>query len=340
MNNFGDNEETESMLAGLGTVELSAYYQRHQKKQLRFKLRMKILAEKKERKRFEMAQKVGVDPKCINLDEIIVSDVSDDEIKRRSREAGLSGLSGSEAEDLVEMFETDIESKSADRGAFMNLASKKINLNDFIPASELIMREEIITDRPYYEFYQSDVPLEGVETVTEDALDWPEMLKVYTYPRRNLGTFPHPSASKGMNVYNYYLLDGASLLPVLAMNIRPRDVVGDFCAAPGGKSLAMLQTLRPSKIVMNEKSLARMERLKNVIKSYVPEMAPLKSMIELRKSDAKTITDYETYDKILLDVPCTNDRHSANVDDNNYFKSSRVKERVALPKEQCDMVRY
>jgi 16S rRNA C967 or C1407 C5-methylase (RsmB/RsmF family) len=44
---------------------------------------------------------------------------------------------------------------------------------------------------------------------------------------------------------DYYLLDGASLLPVLALNVNPGDRVLDMCAAPGGKSLLMLQTLFP-----------------------------------------------------------------------------------------------
>lgn len=67
-------------------------------------------------------------------------------------------------------------------------------------------------------------------------------------------------------------------------------------------------------------------------------MEAFEEMIEIRQIDARKMADYEAYDKILLDVPCTNDRHSVNVDDNNYFKSSRIKERIQLPKEQCDMV--
>ena len=41
-------------------------------------------------------------------------------------------------------------------------------------------------------------------------------------------------------------MDAASLLPVLALNLEPKDTVLDLCAAPGGKSLAILQTLYPS----------------------------------------------------------------------------------------------
>ena len=195
VNNFGDNEETESMLSDLGTVNLSTYYRRHEKKHLRYKLRMKILKEKKEKKRAQMAQEARVDPESINLDDVVVSDVSEDELRNVAKDNNLSGLSGSEAEDFVEMFQTDIE-KSTDR-EFVNPAAVNINLNDFIPATELTTHEGIVTDRPYFEFYQADSPLENVDTIKQDFIDFPDTLKVYIYPRRNLSDFPHPSVSKG-----------------------------------------------------------------------------------------------------------------------------------------------
>lgn len=43
-------------------------------------------------------------------------------------------------------------------------------------------------------------------------------------------------------------MDGASLLPVLALGPEKGDLVLDLCASPGGKSLALLQTMLIGKI--------------------------------------------------------------------------------------------
>jgi 16S rRNA C967 or C1407 C5-methylase (RsmB/RsmF family) len=42
-------------------------------------------------------------------------------------------------------------------------------------------------------------------------------------------------------------MDGASLLPVIALDIQKDDLILDLCSSPGGKTLAMLQTMLPSK---------------------------------------------------------------------------------------------
>lgn len=59
-----------------------------------------------------------------------------------------------------------------------------------------------------------------------------------------------------VNYLDYYLMDGGSLLPVLALDLQPDDKVLDMCAAPGGKSFLCLQTLYPSeKISINIKRI-------------------------------------------------------------------------------------
>lgn len=43
----------------------------------------------------------------------------------------------------------------------------------------------------------------------------------------------------------YYLLNAASLLPVLALRLRDGERVLDLCSAPGGKALAIMQCATP-----------------------------------------------------------------------------------------------
>ena len=45
----------------------------------------------------------------------------------------------------------------------------------------------------------------------------------------------------------YYLMDAASVLPCLALDVQEGHNVLDLCAAPGGKTLALLQTQAISK---------------------------------------------------------------------------------------------
>lgn len=40
-------------------------------------------------------------------------------------------------------------------------------------------------------------------------------------------------------------MDGGSILPVLALDLKLGDKVLDMCSAPGGKALTVLQTLLP-----------------------------------------------------------------------------------------------
>lgn len=39
-----------------------------------------------------------------------------------------------------------------------------------------------------------------------------------------------------------------------------------------------------------------------------------------------------------MDVPCTNDRHNLEVNENNIFKATRAKERLQLPEIQASIL--
>jgi 16S rRNA C967 or C1407 C5-methylase (RsmB/RsmF family) len=44
----------------------------------------------------------------------------------------------------------------------------------------------------------------------------------------------------------YYCLDGASILPVIALEVKKDDFVLDLCSSPGGKTITIMQTMLPS----------------------------------------------------------------------------------------------
>ena len=169
------------------------------------------------------------------------------------------------------------------------------------------------------------------------------------------GRLPPPAISESSPLLNYYCLDPASLLPVMALNLphhveaesQPAKVL-DMCAAPGGKTLAIMQslfgntehgeqTLLSEKcdqhhiVVANEVSRSRRIRLENVLADYVP--LPLqRSALILTEMDGTAFgsasfdaqnglsfaydtgsgaatDDDDGYTHVLCDVPCSGERH-------------------------------
>jgi 16S rRNA C967 or C1407 C5-methylase (RsmB/RsmF family) len=115
----------------------------------------------------------------------------------------------------------------------------------------------------------------------------------------------------------FYPLDLASLYPVqrlLDMTHKGMNSIeikiGDLCSAPGGKALYFLFHA-PDKVryVANELSAPRRKRLQDNFKSYLPS-AQLDN-IEITSFDAKSwcTRDLEIFDFILLDAPCSSERH-------------------------------
>ncbi|NXI85177.1 NSUN4 methyltransferase, partial [Rhipidura dahli] len=162
-------------------------------------------------------------------------------------------------------------------------------------------------------------------------------IKCYTFPRGDITRF-RPARPDALGLLDYFLMDAASLLPVLALSVQPDDFVLDLCAAPGGKTLALLQTGFCGHLAANDVSVSRTKRLYQILHSYVPR--------EVR--DTVSVTSYDgrdwdqmkggTFHKVLVDVPCTTDRHSAMEEDNNIFHKRRTKERQMLPMLQLQLL--
>lgn len=107
-----------------------------------------------------------------------------------------------------------------------------------------------------------------------------------------------------------YYLDKASVFPARALEVRPGDTVLDMCAAPGGKTLQLALAKGPAGLlVANDKSADRRFRLKTVLEEHLPP--EIAASVKITGYDAATWALYEKecYDRILLDAPCSSERH-------------------------------
>lgn len=107
-----------------------------------------------------------------------------------------------------------------------------------------------------------------------------------------------------------YSLDPASLLPVKNLKVEKNQHIADFCASPGGKSLAMIFDLRGQAFWwLSDLSPARVARLRAVLHDCVPP--EILKNIDTKCSDASRwgLTRKEHFDRVLVDAPCSGEKH-------------------------------
>lgn len=112
-----------------------------------------------------------------------------------------------------------------------------------------------------------------------------------------------------------YYIDAASVLCAGCLPLEQAESVLDMCAAPGGKTLVISRRMSPSaKLLANERSKDRYCRLSKVIKSFLP--AELCDRISFSCADGavlcRKLDNREYFDSILLDAPCSSERHVYN----------------------------
>ncbi|CAK6965875.1 tRNA (cytosine(34)-C(5))-methyltransferase%2C mitochondrial [Scomber scombrus] len=149
--------------------------------------------------------------------------------------------------------------------------------------------------------------------------------------------FPSQAHRPGQ-LKQYYLLNAASLLPVLALQVRDGEKVLDLCSAPGGKALAIMQCATPAFLCCNEPDPHRRDWLAKTLESFLPHS--LTSRVIVSAQDGRSFGQSEegTYDKVLVDAPCSNDR-SWLYSSSGQQGEQRLKERARLPVLQAQLLR-
>ncbi|XP_043521967.1 5-methylcytosine rRNA methyltransferase NSUN4 [Frieseomelitta varia] len=331
VNNFSDPDRVKSELELLGAINLRTLYNVH-KENLDF---------------FEAKRKAESQDEQ-NLEQVTTSEDQLAELQTihpANRPNLFEALNAESTEFVNNDRQKHIELKSIDENLneveldtnrIVNSSLDLSMLQEYIPTTKIKGLDDWVLESDHYKFYDKASDFR-INVEKESVLSFPEHLYVYTFERENYTRFPNPKKGS-TGVSDYYLFDGGSILPVLALDIQFNDMVLDMCAAPGGKALTIFQTLMPRVLVANDVGQSRINRLKNVMNEYVSNICEGQNMLIITQQDGRSIDENGRYNKILVDVPCTTDRHMLHSDDNNIFKPSRTKERLKMPEIQAEIL--
>lgn len=115
-----------------------------------------------------------------------------------------------------------------------------------------------------------------------------------------------------------YLQDPSTCIPVELLAPQPGEKVLDLCAAPGGKSLLIADTMKTGRLVAIDQPGVRIERLKENL-SRVAGLDVALVQTDALGNLAVALREHqlpELYDAVMLDAPCTNTgvmRHRVDV---------------------------
>ncbi|XP_044061621.1 tRNA (cytosine(34)-C(5))-methyltransferase, mitochondrial [Siniperca chuatsi] len=175
----------------------------------------------------------------------------------------------------------------------------------------------------------------GQDLQSEPSLSLPRpslQCYIHPYPLR----FPSQAHRPGQ-LKQYYLLNAASLLPVLALQVRDGEKVLDLCSAPGGKALAMMQCATPALLCCNEPDLHRRDWLAKTLESFLPHSLNSRVIVSAKDGRSFGQSAAGTYDKVLVDAPCSNDR--SWLYSSSQQGEQRLQERARLPALQAQLLK-
>lgn len=112
------------------------------------------------------------------------------------------------------------------------------------------------------------------------------------------------------DLLDIYIMDPASVIVARALEVQAGDRVLDMCAAPGGKSLILIEANEGlAEVFCNDLSAERRERLKKVLQQYVPRSIRDNVWVTGKDGVQFGLKEPRSFDRILLDAPCSGERH-------------------------------
>ena len=163
-----------------------------------------------------------------------------------------------------------------------------------LKAALLAPKKHVAVINPYskFKFKEEPVHISGID-----------------FPHGVADHFPSPEATEE-GLFNYYLMDAASILAVQALDPRPGERVVDLCAAPGGKSLLCAYKMQNQGLLLsNDRSAARRARIHKIFGEYLVKTQATNHKVTSFDATKWCLYEKNLYDKVLLDAPCSSERH-------------------------------
>ena len=105
---------------------------------------------------------------------------------------------------------------------------------------------------------------------------------------------------------NAYIQDPMTRIPIQQLQLKEGLSVLDLCASPGGKTIQIAQILKGTGCIVSVDLPEHMKRFLENIRNYPQVQWLAKDVLELNKTDFKVKNLPTTYDRVLIDVPCSN----------------------------------
>lgn len=132
---------------------------------------------------------------------------------------------------------------------------------------------------------------------------WPGLKEALLQENQSVAWKTYPEGKE-------YFLDIGSICAACALPLEGASRILDMCAAPGGKTL-VLASLKENDagLVCNERSRERYGRLLRVLEDHLTENVRQGVKAICTDGAQLCLNKENVYDRILLDAPCSSERH-------------------------------